>query len=219
MFIVDLESGAYNDGELTPATVKTSDDDGTAAAATPGPGSLYGWKENNGPINIIDTDPGGVNPGLSNAVETPYGSDIANATPASPVVITPDVAKGIQWTGALVYLNDLEGKITKINLTNQTKPANITDEVEYELFEQTTLFHLDASISNDRYSYHSMDATIGKDTNNFWLFGGTGNEPLWLFAILGIIGCIFWSIPLVAWFFISLFMKKIGSRNVKINST
>ena len=177
VFIVDLESGAYNDGELTPATVVSSDDEegSVVAAATPGPGSLYGWKENNGPINIIDTDPGGVNPGLSNAVETPYGSDIANATPASPVVITPDVAKGIQWTGALVYLNDLEGKITKINLTNQTKPATITDEVEYELFEQTTLFHLDASISNDRYSYHSMDATIGKDTNDFWLFGGTGN--------------------------------------------
>ena len=174
VFIVDLESGAYNDGELTPATVRSSDDDGTATA-TPGPGSLYGWKENNGPINIIDTDPGGLNPGLADATETTFGSDIANATPASPVVITPDVAKGIQWTGALVYLNDLEGKITKINLTNQTKPATITDEVEYELFEQTTLFHLDASISNDRYSYHSMDATIGKDSNDFWLFGGTGN--------------------------------------------
>ena len=43
------------------------------------------------------------------------------------------------------------------------------------------------------------------------LFGGTGNEPLWAFVILGIVGCMFWSIPLVAWFLISLLMKKIGS--------
>jgi hypothetical protein len=39
------------------------------------------------------------------------------------------------------------------------------------------------------------------------LFGGTGNEPLWAFAILGIVGCLFWSIPLFAWFLISLLMK------------
>jgi type IV pilus assembly protein PilY1 len=174
LFIVDLESGSYNGGTLSPTTVRSSDDDADAAVATPGPGSLYGWKENNGPINIIDTDPTGLNPGLSNAVDTEFGSDIANAVPASPVVITPDVAKGIQWTGALVYVNDLEGKITKINLTNQKKPAT-ADYSELELYEQTTLFHLDASIANDRYSYHSMDATIGKDTNDFWLFGGTGN--------------------------------------------
>ena len=43
------------------------------------------------------------------------------------------------------------------------------------------------------------------------LFGGTGNEPLWAFVILGIVGCMFWSIPLVAWVLISLLMKKIGS--------
>ena len=43
------------------------------------------------------------------------------------------------------------------------------------------------------------------------LFGGTGKEPLWAFALLGIVGCLFWSIPLFAWFLISLLMKKIVS--------
>ena len=43
------------------------------------------------------------------------------------------------------------------------------------------------------------------------LFGGTGNEPLWAFAILGIVGCLFWSIPLFVWFLISLLTKKIVS--------
>ena len=44
-------------------------------------------------------------------VETPNGSNIANAIPAPPVVITPDLAKNILWIGAMVYINDLEGKI------------------------------------------------------------------------------------------------------------
>ncbi len=43
------------------------------------------------------------------------------------------------------------------------------------------------------------------------LFGGTGNEPLWEFAIIGIVGCLFWSIPLFVWFLISLLMKKMVS--------
>ena len=130
------------------------------------PGSLYGYEENDGPITIIDTDPAGYLPGLDDYLPTPNGSNIANAIPASPVVITPDLAKGIPWRGAMVYINDLEGKITKINLTNQK---------EVNLYAQTTLFTLRANKINSRYNYHSMDATIGKDTNNFWLFGGTGN--------------------------------------------
>ena len=40
------------------------------------------------------------------------------------------------------------------------------------------------------------------------LFGGSGKEPFWAFAMLGIVGCLFWSIPLFTWFLISLLMKK-----------
>jgi type IV pilus assembly protein PilY1 len=152
------------------------------------PGSLFGYEENDGPINIIDTvrthaaqtitttteNADGTTitttstiPETSIAgVTTPNGSNIANAIPAAPVVITPDLAKNIPWRGAMVYINDLEGKITKINLTNQS---------DVELYAQTTLFNLRANKANGRYNYHSMDAAIGKDTNNFWLFGGTGN--------------------------------------------
>jgi hypothetical protein len=79
------------------------------------PGSIFGAAKNKGPLNIVDTDPAGVNPGMENHIATPNGSDIANAIPASPVVITPDLARGIPWRGAMVYINDLEGKITKIN--------------------------------------------------------------------------------------------------------
>ena len=68
----------------------------------------------------------------------------------------------------MVYMNDLEGKITKINLSSSTKNSA-------ELYEQTTLFKLNSSIDNGRYNYFSMDATIGQDSQAFWLYGGTGD--------------------------------------------
>ena len=62
----------------------------------------------------------------------------------------------------------LKGKITKINLTS-------SEENGADLFDQTTLFKLNASTDNARYSYFSMDAGIGFTDNEFWLFGSTGN--------------------------------------------
>ena len=40
------------------------------------------------------------------------------------------------------------------------------------------------------------------------LFGGTGNEPIWIFILLGIVGCLFWSVPLFLWLLISNAIKK-----------
>ena len=131
------------------------------------PGSIYAADINGGPITIVDTDPTGLNT-AAGLVETPNGSDIGNALPSSAVVITPDTASNVPWRGGMVYFNDLEGKITKINLTNSEKYGA-------DLFDQTTLFNLMANTDNHRYSYFSMDAGIGQTTNEFWLFGGTGN--------------------------------------------
>jgi len=116
------------------------------------PGSIAGSLENKGPISIVDSD---------------YG-DIKNAVSNTPIIITPEVSNSIPWRGALVYINDLEGKITKVNLTNST-------ENDPKLYEQTTLFKLNSTTDNGRYNYFSMDATIGQDSNKFWLYGGTGN--------------------------------------------
>ena len=43
------------------------------------------------------------------------------------------------------------------------------------LYDNTTLFNSGSTISNGRYMYHSMDATIGQTTNSLWLFSGTGD--------------------------------------------
>ena len=131
------------------------------------PGKIYGGDQNGGPITIIDTSPTGVALG-NDVIETPNGSDINNAVPTSPLVITPDTAFGIPWRGAMVYVNDREGKITKINLTDSSvNNAN--------LFDQTTLFRLNANTTNKRYTFFSMDAGVGVTTRDFWLFGGTGD--------------------------------------------
>ena len=119
------------------------------------PGAIAGADLNNGPISIIDTKGGTTN-----------GSNIANAIPSSPVVITPDNVLGLNWRGAMVYVNDLEGKITKINLTNLPGA---------QLFQQRTIANLYATKTNARLNYHSMDAAIGRDTRQFWLFGSTGH--------------------------------------------
>ena len=131
------------------------------------PGRIYGAEANGGPITIIDTSPKGVALG-NDVIETLNGSDINNAIPTSPLVITPDTAFGIPWRGAMVYINDREGKITKINLTDSTVNSA-------QLFDQTTLFRLNANSTNKRYTFFSMDAGVGATTKDFWLFGGTGD--------------------------------------------
>ena len=70
----------------------------------------------------------------------------------------------------MVYANDLEGKITKLNLTNQKE-----EDFSAKLYDQTTILNINANKTNQRLSYFEMDATIGTSTNDFWLFGGTGN--------------------------------------------
>ena len=78
----------------------------------------------------------------------------------------------------MVYINDLEGKITKINLSNNTKGydegGNLNSGVT-DLYDQTTLFRLNGNEDNERYSFFGMDAGLGVSDGGFWLFGSTGN--------------------------------------------
>ena len=75
----------------------------------------------------------------------------------------------------MVYVNDLEGKITKVNLTNSRKTINGLEATDTKMFHQKTILTLAATRANGRLSYHSMDAATGRDTKQFWLFGSTGH--------------------------------------------
>ena len=99
------------------------------------------------------------------------GNGIINSAPNTPIVITPD-STGVNFAGALVYVNDVEGKITKINLTNMTDDGSSS---AIELYDKTTIMSINSSNENGRYMYHSMEASIGGETGNLWLYGGTGD--------------------------------------------
>ena len=55
-----------------------------------------------------------------------------NSVPTTPIVIT-DTAFGIPWRGAMVYVSDREGKITKINLTDSTKNGHYLTNYTFKL--------------------------------------------------------------------------------------
>ena len=95
---------------------------------------------------------------------------IANSVPGDPVIITADSAKSYtNYRGALVYVNDYEGKITKINLTNLEGDGTI------ELYDSYTLFDSEATVANGAFMFHAMDASIGRKTKKLWLYAGTGD--------------------------------------------
>ena len=122
-------------------------------------------------INLQDTNNYGKLEKLIQ-IEDTRASDIDNSVPASLTLITPDLARGADFAGSLVYSTDLEGKITKINLTNlAADPLG----VPIKLYDTTTLFLAGATKTNGRYMYHSLDAAIGKTTNDLWLYAGTGD--------------------------------------------
>ena len=151
---------------------------GGYAAVTPGIGSnltIVNLEEKGQVHKVIEID------------DIP-GNGITNSVPGSPVVITPDTARGINFKGALVYTSDMEGKITKFNLTNMThEPGGLAKTNksllnqnqgggnQIKLYDNTTLFTAGSNSTNQRYMFHSMDATIGDTTNKLWLYAGTGN--------------------------------------------
>ena len=125
-------------------------------------GRLFGSVENAGFMRILDSEEKGYKIGITG--EYQHASPIVNSIPATPIVITADNVPQADWRGAMVYINDLEGKVMKINLTS-----------EGTLFEQQFLMNLQADNVNKRFSFFEMDAAIGGDSGNLWLFGGTGN--------------------------------------------
>ena len=174
-YVAILPSGLAKNNACGSSAVYLVDLEGHAEEDSPG--RIFAAEVNGGPIPIVDTSPTGVSIGTE-ILSTPNGSDIANAIPASPIVITPDTAPNIPWRGAMVYINDLEGKITKINLSNNTKGydegGNLNSGVT-DLYDQTTLFRLNGNEDNERYSFFGMDAGLGVSDGGFWLFGSTGN--------------------------------------------
>ena len=92
------------------------------------------------------------------------GNKIFNSVPTSLTAITPDSSDKANYTGAMVYFADLEGKLWKLNLTNQGVP-----------YSMKQVFDVEADNLNGRLSYHSVTPTMGSD-NKLRMFYGTGDQ-------------------------------------------
>jgi type IV pilus assembly protein PilY1 len=124
----------------------------------------YSYNENNGirtNIKIIFDEA----PPSNNIfkIEVVNKDEIINSVPADLSVITADGTPKANYNGAIVYATDLEGKVTKINLTDKGT-----------LYQTTTLFDAESTSSNGRYIFTRPEVTINND-NNLWLYFGTGN--------------------------------------------
>jgi type IV pilus assembly protein PilY1 len=122
---------------------------------------------------------GGVNPNLGSAAFvmdlenggnllkkidiTDKSNTIANSVPSDLVVVTANGTAKAQYYGAMVYVPDYEGKVTKINLTSSGT-----------LYQSTQLFDADSSTTNGRYILNGAESTINSDT--LWLYFGTGDS-------------------------------------------
>jgi type IV pilus assembly protein PilY1 len=103
-------------------------------------------------------------PGRTNfTVSLVNKTDIVNSIPADISLVTADGTDKANYNGAIAYVADLEGKVTKINLTDKGT-----------LYDKTTLFNAQSTSDNGRYIYTRPNITINND-NNLWLYFGTGN--------------------------------------------
>ena len=92
------------------------------------------------------------------------GNKIFNSVPASLTAITPDSSDKADYTGAMVYFADLEGKLWKLNLTNQGV-----------FYSMKQVFDVEADNLNGRLSYHSVTPAMGSD-NKLRMYYGTGDQ-------------------------------------------
>ena len=89
---------------------------------------------------------------ILNAYINPFSNDIVNSLPADLSVITADGTNKANYNGAMIYATDLEGKITKVNLTDKGT-----------LYQSTTLFTAESTSANGRYIYTRPEVTINND--------------------------------------------------------
>ena len=117
-------------------------------------------------------------PDYGNYIFRKMANDIVNSVPADLTVITADGTGKANYEGALVYATDLEGKVTKIDLTKQftidTDSSSSGFKTIKEDIGQTTLFITEATSDNGRFIYTRPSASINNDSN-LWLYFGTGN--------------------------------------------
>ena len=121
-------------------------------------------------------------------------NNIRNSTPNTPLIIkqNPDPINGTNYKGAVVYINDIEGSVHKINLTNISIPQNTLygPLADLGLYDVNTIYGIKnnhkhtenttngRSTNRRNLMFHPLDAAYITDSNNdkkIWFFTGTGD--------------------------------------------
>jgi streptogramin lyase len=117
-----------------------------------------------GNLTILDLENGGQILEKITISDTVAGNGIQTSAPPRLTVVTPDTTSTFTKNGAFAYFSDLEGKLWKINLTD-----------EGTMYETTRMFLTEATSDNDRYTYFDNSATVSSD-GKLVQFYGTGNQ-------------------------------------------
>jgi type IV pilus assembly protein PilY1 len=91
---------------------------------------------------------------------------IANSIPSDLVAITANGTSKAAYYGAMIYALDLEGKLTKIDITSQGSLSSS--------YQSMKLFDAETTTVNGRYIYTGAEATIDA-SGKLWLYFGTGD--------------------------------------------
>ena len=90
---------------------------------------------------------------------------VINSVPAALTPIIPENTSIANYSGAMVYFADYEGKLWKVNLTDQGT-----------LYDSQYLFDARATRENERKVMFEVAASIDEATNKLWLYYGTGDQ-------------------------------------------
>ena len=113
-------------------------------------------------VYLIDLENNGKVLKLTDLTDSPGG--FINSAPAQLTAVTPDSTAVAQYKGAFLYFTDIEGKLSKINLTNAGQLHGITE-----------LFDGKGNLVNQRAA--TFPVTASSDANGkVWLYFGTGNQ-------------------------------------------
>lgn len=120
-------------------------------------------------LYVIDLENGGkIIQNMDMQVGAIASNGINTSVPPRVSAVIPDISTNFQGasmpSGAVIYFSDLEGKLWKINMTNQGT-----------LYDTKRLLNAESTATNGRYTFHENALSIDAD-GALWQYYGSGNQ-------------------------------------------
>jgi type IV pilus assembly protein PilY1 len=120
-------------------------------------------------LYVLDLEDGGkIIKNMDMQVGDIASNGIVTSVPPRVSAVIPDTSTNFQGasmpSGAVIYFSDLEGKLWKINMTDQGI-----------LYETKRLFNAESTRTNTRYTFHENTLSIDAD-GALWQYYGSGDQ-------------------------------------------